>query len=342
MATETTSGKGLALLQAEMARQGADAIASLTGNEAMAAELAASIMRTGRLVLIGMGASHYANRMAETSWRRLGVDCRAETAGDVLLQDLPAQARTLVLVSQSGESGEILQLLDLLPRGADLFGMTLAPQSTLGRSLRCLVGVGGQEVAFAATRSLTITLALHAAVLAAAGGEIGSFAATLAASLRSALDEAVEALAQKNSVIIAGRGELRGLAEANGLMLMELARIPAFGFEFGQFRHGPLEALAPDLGVLLLRGPGALSAGTATLARAALGAGTVPVIFDCSGEAPIEGAVTVAFSSNEGLSAVAAMLPALQKLIIAVSGRKVAGVGEPVRSTKITGIDHQA
>ncbi|WP_395383514.1 hypothetical protein ACHMW4_06180 [Mesorhizobium sp. UC22_110] len=121
MATEATSGKGLALLQAEMARQGADAAASLSSNGTMAAELAASIGRTGRLVLIGMGASHYANRMVETSWRRLGVDCRAETAGDVLLQELPLLPQTIVLISQSGESGEILQLLDLLPRGADLF-----------------------------------------------------------------------------------------------------------------------------------------------------------------------------------------------------------------------------
>ncbi|PLP57938.1 aminotransferase [Mesorhizobium loti] len=340
--TEATSGEGLALLQAEMARQGGDAIASLTANKAIAAELAASIMRTGQLVLIGMGASHYANRMAETSWRRLGVDCRAETAGDVLLQGLPMQPRTIVLVSQSGESGEILQLLERLPRGADLFGMTLAPQSTLGRTLACLVGTGGQEVAFAATRSLTITLALHAAVLAAAGGDNNDLGDILVAPAQPALDEALEALAPKNSVIVAGRGELRGLAEANGLMLMELGRIPAFGFEFGQFRHGPLEALAPDLGVLLLRGPGTLGAGTVTLARAAFSAGTVPVIFDCSGELPIEDVLTVAFPRSEGLSAVVAMLPALQKLIIAVADRKVVGVGEPVRSTKVTGIDHEA
>ena len=340
--TGDMKGKGLALLQAEMGRQGTDAIASLASNGAIAAELAASIARTGELVLVGMGASHHANRMAETAWRRLGVDCRAETAGDMLLHGLPVQPHTIVLVSQSGESGEILQLLDLLSRRADSFGMTLAPQSTLGRTLPCLVGAGGQEVAFAATRSLTVTLALHAAVLAAAGGEIDGFAAALATSPQPFLDEALDALADKSSVIIAGRGELRGLAEANGLMLMELARIPAFGFEFGQFRHGPLDALTPDLGVLLLRGPGPLGAGTATLAKAALSAGTVPVIFDCSGQTPIEGAVTVAFSRNEGLSAVAAMLPSLQELIIAVSGRKVAGVGEPVRSTKITGIDHEA
>lgn len=335
-------GTGLSRLRAEMARQGADALASLTGNAAVAVELAASIARTGSLVLVGMGASHYVNRIVEPIWRKAGVDCRAETAGDVLQQDLPARLRTLVLVSQSGESGEILQLLDRLPHDGDLFGMTLAPQSTLGRTLPCLVGAGGQEVAFAATRSLTVTLALHAAVLAARGAQAEGLETIFAMSTMPDVDAALAALASKTSIIIAGRGELRGLAEASGLILMELARIPAFGFEFGQFRHGPLEALSPQLGVLLLRGPGSLGAGTATLAKAAIGAGTQPVVFDCSGEPPIEGAVTVLFPPCEGLGAVAAMLPALQKLIIAIAGSKVAGVGEPVRSTKITGIDHEA
>jgi fructoselysine-6-P-deglycase FrlB-like protein len=335
-------GIGLARLQAEMARQGADALASLTGNAVVAAELAASIARTGSLVLVGMGASHYVNRIVEPAWRKAGVDCRAETAGDILQQDLPVRPRTLVLVSQSGESGEILQLLDRLPHNSDLFGMTLAPQSTLGRTLPCLIGAGGQEVAFAATRSLTVTLALHAAALAVHGVGEEDLAAMLATPPLPDVDAALAALASKTSIIIAGRGELRGLAEASGLILMELARIPAFGFEFGQFRHGPLEALAPELGVLLLRGPGSLSAGTVTLAKAAAGAGSPPVIFDCSGEATIDGAVTVSFPPREGLGAVAAMLPALQKLIIAIAGRKVTGVGEPVRSTKITGIDHEA
>ena len=50
-------GTGLARLQAEMARQGADALASLTGNAVVAAELAASIARTGSLVLVGMAAT---------------------------------------------------------------------------------------------------------------------------------------------------------------------------------------------------------------------------------------------------------------------------------------------
>ena len=47
--------------------------------------------------------------------------------------------------------------------------MTLEPSSTLGRMLPSLIGAGGTEHAFAATRSLTITLALHLGVLAALG-----------------------------------------------------------------------------------------------------------------------------------------------------------------------------
>jgi len=45
-------------------------------------------------------------------------------------------------------------------------GMTLEPHSTLAHALPSLVGSGGAEVAFAATRSLMVTLALHLAILA--------------------------------------------------------------------------------------------------------------------------------------------------------------------------------
>ena len=66
--------------------------------------------------------------------------------------------------------------------------MTLDPASTLGRALPCLVGAGGGEVAFAATRSLTVTLALHAAVLAALGDDHGA-----AVALESPVERSVDA-----------------------------------------------------------------------------------------------------------------------------------------------------
>jgi fructoselysine-6-P-deglycase FrlB-like protein len=333
---------GRELLDMEMARQHADALASLELNGDMAARVAKSLARTGRLLLVGMGASHFANRSAEHCYRGLGVEAWACTAAELIQSPLPATAGTVLLVSQSGASGEILQLLQTMHDDGDHFGLTLDAASSLGRALPCLAGSGGAEIAFAATRSLLITIALHARILSALGMSKNEAADVLRSPTRPAIDTASRELSEKTAIVISGRNELRGLAEANALMLMELARMPAHGFEAGQFRHGPLELLSPDIGVILLRGAGAAGEMAAGLARTSLAAGTSPVVFDCSGEASLPGAVTVGLPRLQGLAAVLGMMPALQKLIIDIAASRVERVGEPLRSAKITGVDNAA
>jgi len=330
-----TPRSGLDLLEAEMVRQQADALASLGANAGMASRIAASIMTSRRLLLIGMGASHYANRMVEPLYRRLGIDAWACTAAE-LMHTPPPMPRTTIFVSQSGESGEIVELLKAEAAGEDTFGMTLDASSTLGRTLPCLVGAGGSEVAFAATRSLVVTLALHAVLLAALGRANRASVDSLERPVIPPLEDALNALAGKTTIVFAGRGVFRGVAEAGSLMTMELARMPTLGFEIGQFRHGPLELLAPEIGVVLFCGNEADRAAVASLAQATADAGSIAVVFDCSGGAPIAAAMNVAFSPRQDLAAVFAILPALQRLIISIATRKVDRVGEPIRSTKIT------
>lgn len=335
----TPKPSGRQLLEAEMARQHADARRSLADNEALLARLHAAILAEGRLLLVGMGASHYANRTAETAWRRLGVEAWACTAAELLQTPALAAHGVVLTVSQSGESGEIVELMRLghLPAGRS-FGMTLDGASSLARALPSLVAAGGGEIAFAATRSLLLTVALHAALLDPKAA--GRLDALLAAPSAPDTGAALAALSGKASVVVSGAAELRGLAEANALMLMELGRLPALGFESGQFRHGPLELLGPGVGVVLLRGPGDLDGGTAGLARTVREAGGLPVVVDCSGAPAIEGAITLAFPRLGGLAAILAMMPALQRLIVDFTAQRVERVGEPVRSTKITGLDH--
>jgi len=337
MAEQIHNGRsGLELLEAEIARQQEDALISIGANAEMAGRVAASVEHTERLLLVGMGASHYANRIAEPRYRRLGIEAWALSTADLLQSPLPPAQRTAIVVSQSGESGEIPELLARLKGSEHNFGMTLDPQSTLGRTLRCLVGAGGAEIAFAATRSLTVTLALHAAVLAALGENDDGAAESLQDRAAPATDAAVQELAGKQAVVFSGRGPFRGLAESAALMLMELARMPAFGFELGQFRHGPMELLSPMIGVVLLRGAADDEAAIGSIARAAIEAGSTPVVVDCSGRDPIAQARTLAFAKRQGLGAVLAVLPSLQRLIIDIAALKVDRVGEPVRSTKIT------
>ena len=319
-----------------MARQQADALASIRSNAGMAGRIAASATRERRLLLVGMGASHYANRIAEPLYRRFDIDAWACTAAELAHMPPPAIARTTVFVSQSGESGEIVELLTRGVAGEERFGMTLDASSTLGRAVPCLVGAGGPEVAFAATRSLLVTLALHACVLSALGGDDPGVIDSLDSPPAPPLDAALAALADKGTIVFAGRGVFRGVAETGALMLMELARMPALGFEIGQFRHGPLELLSPEIGVVLLCGSEADKAAVKDLAQAATDAGSRPVIIDCSDGQPASAGVNIAFPPRQGLAAVFAVLPWLQRLIVSIAARKVGRVGEPIRSTKIT------
>jgi len=60
------------------------------------------------------------------------------------------------------------------------------------------------------------------------------------------------------------------------------------------------------------------------------------VVYDVSGEAPVKDAVTVALPKSDGLAAAATLFPAMQETMIGVATRRVTGVGEPVRSTKVS------
>src|SRR3546814_14257702 len=75
--TKTTNGDGLRPLEAEMARQHADARASLAGAGAIVDRIARSVSATGRLVLTGIGASHFGNLVAEAPFRTAGLDSTA-------------------------------------------------------------------------------------------------------------------------------------------------------------------------------------------------------------------------------------------------------------------------
>jgi fructoselysine-6-P-deglycase FrlB-like protein len=330
---------GLDLLNVERARQHGDALASFDSARAPAARVAESLKRTKRLLLIGMGGSHYVNRAVEPAYRARGIDATAITASELLASPLPDRPRTAILTSQSGGSGEMLQLLDRAAGQEERFGITLEAGSALAQRIPVLVGAGGTEKAFAATRSLLICLALHAAVITELGEDLAPALVHLRKPLERPVDAALQVLAPKKVIIVSGRGALAGLAEAGALCLMELGRLPVMAMEGGQFRHGPLEILDPAIGVILLRGPGEDLKLNQKLVTTCREAGATPVVFDLSGEAKLEGVVTIEFPAASGFAAAFALLPSLQRLMIDLAGQHVPRVGEPLRTTKVTGIE---
>ena len=149
---------GLQIINAELDRQFPDAAATFAAQTAPAAHAAEQIRATGRLHLLGIGGSHWVNRLAEPYYRQAGVDATAHVISEYMRAPLPGPAVKL-LTSQSGASGEILRYLD---GGADggpdgpLIGLTLHADSPLGRRVPALAGHGPAERSYAATRSVSM------------------------------------------------------------------------------------------------------------------------------------------------------------------------------------------
>lgn len=327
--------ESLLAIDREMARQHADALASFGANREIAARAAASLKKTGRLLMLGMGGSHAVARAVEPYYRALGIDAVSLPVSEQLAAPLPIKDRTIFVTSQSGESVEVVRWFKETGGTADTFALTLEGGSFLGKAAPALVAAGGSELAFAATRSLTLTFALHLAILAALGADAAPALAVLKSPERPDVSAALAALKNVRNVVTSGRS-LQGVAEAIALGFTELSRRPCFSHEGGQLRHGPMEMLSPEIGAVLFRANDPTSPLIAGMAREILAAGAPVVIFDASGEPPVTGAVTIAVKPATGMAAVFALLPAAQTLMVAFAAERVENAGTPVRSNKIT------
>jgi fructoselysine-6-P-deglycase FrlB-like protein len=180
-----------------------------------------------------------------------------------------------------------------------------------------------------------VTFALHLAVLSALGDDPAPAIRALQAPREADILPALAGLKEVTTIVTSGR-RLHGLAETLALGFTELSRLPCYALEGGQLRHGPMEMLGPNVGVILFRGDDPTGDLVAGLAASVANAGSPAIVFDASGKAPARGAVTLAFEPAAGLAAIFAMLPAAQRLMIAFADARVDNAGTPVRSTKIT------
>ena len=323
-------------LLAEMGRQRADALETIARLRPDAGGHARAIAEAGRLVLLGMGGSHWINRAAEPHYRALGIDATAHVLSEAMRAPLADHGQARIVTSQSGASGEILRYFEEHPMSDRTIGMTLDPDSRLAQNSQALVGAGGVETAYAATRSLVVTLAMHAVLLEALGADIDGFEDALRAEDAIETADVEDLLAGCRNAVIVGRGPIQGVADAASLSFMELARIPVLGLEAGQFRHGPFEMVGHDSAILFLRGSGDEGDNIDGIAGECVDAGLRPIVFDFSGDPDIDGCLTVRLPARTGLAASVSALIAVQKAIVAAAARMVDDVGVPLRSKKVT------
>lgn len=215
-----------------------------------------NLWKTGQydtITFTGMGSSYFVSESAACMLNAAGFRCQAIDAGELLHFRRPClDAHTiLVAISQSGESYEIVELLNQLSDKRPLvIGITNTPGSTLDTksdiSLRCIAG----KEEMTSTKTFICTYLVSYILSKCFKGEETDFShiSPLAGEIRRLLDaephyilKALDMLGESGFVQVIARGSAFATASQTALMFMEATKTPASALLGGEFRHGPLE-----------------------------------------------------------------------------------------------------
>jgi glucosamine--fructose-6-phosphate aminotransferase (isomerizing) len=224
--------------------------------------------RWDRIVLTGMGSSHFAGLPL---WRRLvalGHDAWTLDTGQLLDNDrLITDATLLIVTSQSGASGEVTELLVLRRTGriepAALVGVTNDEASPLAGAADVFLPLHSGAEATVSTKSYLNTLAVHRLIRAAFDAEdVAAVRATELPDAAVAVQDAIDRVDLDKYALAAtqhparrlayvGARDSAGTAEFAALITKESAKVAAEGYVGGQFRHGPFELAGDGLTVMI-------------------------------------------------------------------------------------------
>ena len=353
---EPAGAGGYRALLDDMNRQGA-ALRSLTTDRAFEGALsllATAVVSRWSVVFSGVGASLHAADVIAARFRSHGLAAWTINAAD-LVHHVPELHRApLVLISQSGESVEVVKAARVHAGRSPTWCLTLNPKATLS-DVSMLVMPGGGERGYAATRSFTTTLAVGEMLQAACALEVGNTTDAPAVDLVAAASDVEQAgpeleagirsvvgrLSAAATLLFTGRGALAGIAQYGALITMELARRPAFALESAMVRHGPIEAFGPDLALVALRRPDgveSLVTGLVALARDH-GSPTALVHAGRPPEAQPPHPPDVVAPARSSFGALLVHCVAMQHLAIALTEARGLVPGEATRGTKVTRVE---
>ncbi len=258
--------------------------ATLAGLEASPALHAmASRLRGGefdRVVLTGMGSSYHA--LHPLNLELIGHRLTAlmeETSELVHYKSRFFDRRTLfIVVSQSGQSAEVVRMLEVNQGRASIIAVTNTPESPLARQADVMVLTkAGSEFSVSCKTYVSALVALtwlghllcsHS--LEKSRMELDQ-APAAAERYLSRWEDHVASLVEKlrgvRHLFLAGRGASLATVGTGGLIVKESDHFHAEGMSCAAFRHGPFEMLSPETFVLVFAGHESTRALNAGLVR---------------------------------------------------------------------------
>jgi glutamine---fructose-6-phosphate transaminase (isomerizing) len=208
--------------------------------------------------LTGIGASWHAAIAAGSFFHAEGRPVSMIEASELLRFSRLAPGSAVVVVSRSGRSVEIVNLLGKArSAGAKIVAITNTPDSPLAMECDASICV---DISFDHAVSVKMYTALAMAAGLLASTTVGKMDSSLGLSLEESLlsaeksfdlwREKIEAsdwISSSPAVYFLARGASLASCHAARLLWEEAAKSPATAMSTGGFRHGPQETVSPDL-----------------------------------------------------------------------------------------------
>jgi len=210
--------------------------------------------------IFACGTSYHAGMVARYWLESLGIPCEAEIASEFRYRKPVVPDNALaVLISQSGETADTLAALEETAKLGYRYSLAICncPSSSLTRATDLVFYThAGPEISVASTKAFTtqlVSLLLLTVCLARRKGLSSDAEAAIISELR-ALPSRIEAalqmdrqiadlseyFADKEHVLLLGRGSHFPIALEGALKLKEISYIHADAYPAGELKHGPL------------------------------------------------------------------------------------------------------
>lgn len=223
--------------------------------------------RFQRIVLTGMGASFHALHPLFLRLNAHGYTAVAVETSE-LVHSIARwfEPTTLTIaVSQSGQSAEIVRLVEENKRRAAMVGVTNAVSSPLALGANAaLVTTAGKESSVSCKTYVTALMALHLLGDFFCGSDvsrtrdelakISPVAASYLGAWKEHASEMAAELGRVRNLFLLGRGDSLAACGAGALIMKESVRRQAEGMSGAAFRHGPLEMVDAETFAVVFAG----------------------------------------------------------------------------------------
>jgi len=219
------------------------------------------------VVLTGMGSSFHALNPLLLQLTDSGFPAvLVETSELIYYRPRLLNASSLIIVvSQSGQSAEVIRLLELNRGRASIVAVTNTPSSPLARRSDATVFTcAGEEFSVSCKTYVTALLALkflgdqlHNAAFAHTHKELKAVTPAVAhyfAEWKQHLECMIPRFSGVRRLFLVGRGPSLAAVGTGSLIIKESTQFPAEGLSSAGFRHGPFEMVGPQTSVLVFAG----------------------------------------------------------------------------------------